>query len=179
MSDESIQSKIALPDLGFVYLVGEIDEELCAKVVVGIMESLRHPIIHLAISSEGGDLWCGMAMADAIESARSAGINVEAEVLGHCFSSATFPFLSASKRTMQKNAWLGIHGMSAMTHGDMKDMEAEHAFNKRLAAQQARFYAAHSKRPAEYWEPILREKVVRYYNADEALKEGLVDAVSG
>ena len=176
MSSESVKANIALPDRGIVYIVGEIDEELTAKVVLGI-EACALEKLRVLISSEGGDVFDGTAIANAIHAAKDRGIEVEAEVYGYCFSSANFALMAASHRRIRKDAWLGIHGMASGMGGDMRGLDVEHAFNQRLVDQQAELYASRSHHDAAYWLPILRERHVKYYSADEALEEGLVDEI--
>ena len=176
MSGDSIQSELALPEQGVVYVCGEIDEELIAKVVLGI-EGCVGTKLRVLISSEGGNVFDGMALADAIFSAKQRGVSVEAEVYGSCFSSANFPLMAADHRKMHKQAWLGIHGMASGMGGDMRTLGGEYAFNKRLVDQQVGLYVARSKFDAAYWEPLLQEQHVKYFNAEEALEAGLVDEI--
>lgn len=173
--NDSVRAPIALPDSGLVYIVGDIDEELAAKAVLG-MAAIKDDV-HLVISTYGGSVFFGMAIAASIAALVKQGRRVVGEVRGHCFSAGNLILMACSKRTMAPGSWIGMHGMRDVSEGDMEDLETEMEFNKRLLAEQAELYASRSKLPRDYWDSLVRSHRTVYFNAEEGLEAGLIDDI--
>lgn len=177
MSTDGINAPLALPDQGIVYVCGEIDEELTAKVILAILGRGSGELITVYIGSEGGSVYDALAIMQAIKVKQAQGCQVRGEVLGYAFSSASMILMACSPRIMHRDAWLGIHGMTSGQMGDMQNLEADHAHNRALVEQQARLYTEHSNVDYETWFRVLQARTVQYYSAEDALSANLIDEV--
>ena len=106
-----------------VFFFCDVDEDSVRDLCVALQKlSLKYETIRIAIQSNGGDLYPGLAAMDFI---RTLHRNVETIVYGFCASAATFILLGGTKRIMGKNAWMLIHQMSSEHGGTYQDLKAD------------------------------------------------------
>ena len=179
---DSTADEILCPEANTVLLTDEIDDYLARKVIYSLMYlNATLPMatpIYLVIASGGGDLFAGQAIADAVRIV-AKNREVHGRVVGYAMSAAVFPLLSCTTRTASRHAFLMVHGLDSLNHGDIRSQEAEMALNKKLAIMHGEQLAERTGKPLSYWEPILADHMPHYYTATEALEEGLIDTVEG
>ena len=167
-------------DAAIVFLGGDIDETLASKVVQSLYKhrAAGKTEVTLFISSGGGMLSASVAIADAVRACRDYGMEVHGLVTGMCASGAVFPLLECSTRKATPMSVLMVHGMVDTIHGDQQNQKIQQALNDKLVEQHIEYFASKTKRTEpEYWRPILESATPHYYMADEAVVEGIVDAV--
>ena len=179
VKEPPLDTVYALPKQGVVLLPGDIDSDVAAKVILGLYAACaEHAEVKLLISCDGGALFDGLAIADAIETLQlHSNTEIVGHVVGRAFSAAVFPLLACRRRLAAREAWIGVHGMSDIFQGDIRSAENEARFNQRLLEQQVAIFARRTKRDEAYWTPILKEQLMHHYSAVEALMEGLIDEV--
>jgi hypothetical protein len=96
---------IASPDGKTLHVVGRIDAGITTALKTALKANTN--VTKIALSSEGGSLVEGVALAHVI---REAGLDTYVEF--HCFSSCTFPFLAGKDRVISPNAKIGFHQSS-------------------------------------------------------------------
>jgi hypothetical protein len=96
---------IASPDGKTLHVVGRIDAGITTAFKTALKSNTN--VTKIALSSEGGSLVEGVALAHVI---REAGLDTYVEF--HCFSSCTFPFLAGKDRVISPNAKIGFHQSS-------------------------------------------------------------------
>lgn len=178
MRDEvevSVDGPVVVPSRNLVYLGGSIDDNTVIEVTLGL-EMCEGDDVRLIINTPGGSLFGGIALGQCIRGLQARGHRVIGEVRGRCFSSGIIPLLHCAERKMWQGSYLGVHGFSDDSHGSLIALRAEQRLNQGLLAELVSLFETHSKVWPGYWEPILISDVMRYYNAEEALKVGLVDA---
>ena len=173
---DSDQVEVLCIETATVFLAGEIDDVLSSRVVqaIGRLRAMGKESLTLLISSPGGSVYAGYAIADAVKAARVAGVEVHGVVTGEAASAAIFPLLECSTRQANAMSVLMVHGMTDTVRGDHQDIEAVQRLNSKMIEQQARLLANHTAQDAEYWQKILKSRLPQYYLADEAVAEGLV-----
>ena len=146
-----------------------------------ILSDKKEPIT-IAISSEGGDMYAGLAIIEIICSIQKMGVRVIGRVYGHAQSMAFLILQCCDERIMGKLDILMCHGITADAFGDIKDFESR---TKLLKKYQSDFAELISKRCTidEYkdqgvWYGILASNTPQYYDSEECLKIGLIDKVN-
>lgn len=172
---------VLLPEARMCVLAEDLQENTYIDIVRGLTRlALRGDAdIYLHILSPGGDLYTGLALADAIEGLQThTGVKVVSLAMGMCASAAIFPYFAGNERRMGRRSWLMVHGVSmAMIGADMTGLGSEVAHIEKVNTQLAEWFAARTKHPVEFWAPILLSRDPHYWSAEEALKDGLADAI--
>lgn len=173
MIDTSIN--IVDDEMRVAYLCGEVDDDLAARLVLGLRRlAVRDGEITLLITSGGGGMMAAYAIADAIRDAR---VPVTGKVTGECCSAAIFPLFACETRLATRDSVLMIHGLQEFLDGDTSHHEAAIGINNKLIVEQARLFGSRTNKPAEYWLPLLKSSLPNYYTGQEALEMGLVDGL--
>ena len=173
------QNDALVPGSRIVHLCGEVDEDLTRKVINGLyalnVQESSCPI-DLLITSGGGGLLEAQAIADAIADIATR-FTVNGYVRGQAMSAAMYPLLACTKRFATRSSVLMVHGFTDGVQGDMRHVEVTQAINQKLVLEGARMFALRTGKPESYWLPILRDHLPRYYMAEEAVEEGLIDDI--
>ena len=140
--------------------------------------------IFIRISSNGGSVDSQMAIVDSIQHAQRCGCKVVGIVYGHSMSAAFNILQACDVRKMGSSAILMVHGITAWTVGDLRDINAEQKLLARWHKEQALLLATRSTAPSdskyktvEFWLTILESNTPVYLFPDEALEWGVVDEV--
>lgn len=130
-------------------------------------------LIKIILLTNGGDIYTGFSMYDAIKSCKSP---VEIRVIGKCFSSATFVLQAADYRYAYPTTTFMVHGVNIdLPDMNKNDAVAWSAESERLAKTMVDIYASRLK--------ISRAKISKMmdhdtiFNAEEAKKIGLIDDI--
>lgn len=167
-------------DEGMLFFHSEIEEQH----VVPLQQQLLRTHLNLSpgkpvtlfLSSVGGNVFAGLALVSTITSLRRLGREVNVHIEGVAMSMASVIAQVANHRTMEASSFFLLHEVWYRTSGRVSDHGEERAFQERLQDRLYEIYANRTGKSVEYY----REKLYKtdwYLDADEALREGLVDAV--
>lgn len=167
-----------------VMLSGRMTESSVIPVRTGLVrialerEPSNEKPITLIISSEGGDVFAGLSLIDAVKYAQRLGHEVVAEVWGHAQSMACDVLQACDVRRCSQTGLLMVHGLNTeLIASDIKDIEAERKLIRYITTESVKMYAARTKRNAKYWREIMESGTPTYFTAREALRAGLVDEI--
>lgn len=153
---------------------GFFSDGVTAKDVAGQLAEIRGPLdVH--ISSSGGDVFDGLAIAEAIKSHKGP---VTTYVDGIAASIASVIMQAGQKRVMAQGAMAMIHDAWGFPDdcneaGLLKMATTLGKVSDNLAAQ----YASRAGGTPEQWRQAMKAET--WYTADEAVAAGLADEVSG
>jgi len=167
-------------DEGMLFFHSEIEE----KHVVPLQQQLIRTHLNLPdqtpitlfLSSVGGNVFAGLALVSTITSLRRSGRTVNVHIEGVAMNMASVIAQVANYRTMEASSFFLLHEVWYRTSGRVSDHGEERAFQERLQDRLYEIYANRTGKSVEYYRKKLY-KTDWYLDADEALREGLVDAV--
>lgn len=178
---KSSQEKMELlvPD-SRVVILGEFINDIfidISKPLTYLAQQSNEPIT-LYLSSPGGDALEGMAIVDLISRCRSRyGTEIHGVVLGQAMSAAAIILQACDFRIAYSHSVIMLHGPSVLTSGDAKGMEAEHTLMHLLIEQCLDLLESRTKRNRDYWKAVMDTSTPKYYTAQQALEEGLIDSI--
>lgn len=144
------------------------------------LESPSRPIT-LAIASDGGEVFEGIALHNVLRDVKSAltpGVPLVGVVTGNCFSMASYILQACDYRYAAPTSFLMVHGISQRNFSfDEKDGERNMALLKQLRGILSTGYAQRSGKPLEFWEDMLQTNTPNYFTAAEAFDLGLIDEI--
>ena len=167
-------------DEGLLFFHSEIEEQH----VVPLQQQLLRTHLNLAVdkpvtlflSSVGGNVFAGLALVSTITSLRRLGRVVNVHIEGVAMSMASVIAQVANHRTMEASSFFLLHEVWYRSSGRVSDHGEERAFQERLQDRLYEIYSNRTGKSVEYYRTKLY-KTDWYLDADEALGEGLVDAV--
>jgi len=167
-------------DEGMLFFHSEIEEQH----VVPLQQQLLRTHLNLSpgkpvtlfLSSVGGNVFAGLALVSTITSLRRLGREVNVHIEGVAMSMASVIAQVANRRTMEASSFFMLHEVWYRTSGRVSDHSEERAFQERLQDRLYQIYSNRTGKSVEYYRKKLY-KTDWYLDADEALREGLVDAV--
>lgn len=127
-------------------------------------------ILHL--QSYGGLAHTGLSIYDTLKNSR---IPIHTIVDGVVASAATFLLLGGSKRFMQKNSQILIHQLSTGFWGTYEQFEDEKKNLDSLMKLVEDIYLKETKIPKTELRKLMKNDI--YFNSEEALKYGIIDAI--
>lgn len=155
-----------------VYLYGEIGYwGITATDVVNQLLSIGTPRITLRINSEGGDVFDGVAIYNALMEHPAA---IDTEIDGLAASMASLIAMAGDTRTMKTGTQMMIHDAHGMVIGNEADMRTYADLLDRICTEMAGIYAARAGGTAEEWRAVMRAET--WYTAAEAVTAGLATA---
>jgi ATP-dependent Clp protease protease subunit len=153
-------------DYGSVYL-GDIDSRSAERVCKALF--LCRSGVQFFINSEGGDFDHGRAIYDLIK--RYTGES-QCVIIGQASSAAAIIVQAFKKRIITPSSFIMIHDPVA---SDSDDVESVAEQLKKDKEWMHRVFATRSATEIKKWKKICAKD--SYFNATEALRAGLVDAV--
>lgn len=179
MEDKPAAMDLLVPESRIVILgefINNIFLDICKPMTYLAVKS-GDPIT-LYISSPGGDAIEGMAIIDTINRCRSEfEVSTEGVVLGQAMSAAAIILQACDIRIAHKNSVIMLHGPSVVAAGDVKSMEAEQGLMDLIVNIALDLLEKRTKMPRDYWENIMKSSTPKYYTAEQALAEGLIDSI--
>lgn len=144
---------------------------MSAEDLVDDLGKINGPV-ELRLNSGGGEIFEGIAIYNAL-CARDVAVYVD----GLAGSAASFIAMAASpgKLFMAKTATMMIHDGQAMAMGNASELTSMVNVLERESQKIAAIYADRSGKPADYFRGKMKAET--WYNAEEALAEGLVDVI--
>ena len=167
-------------DEGMLFFHSDIEEQH----VVPLQQKLLRTHLNLApetpitlfLSSVGGNVFAGLALVSTINSLQRLGRQVQVHIEGVAMSMASVIAQAANHRTMEASAFFMLHEVWYRSSGRVSDHSDERAFQERLQDTLYQIYAQRTGKSIEYYRKKLY-KTDWYLDAEEALREGLVDAI--
>jgi ATP-dependent Clp endopeptidase proteolytic subunit ClpP len=126
------------------------------------------------LNSPGGNVMEGFAMYDLIT---QSGVDVEIQVVGIAASMASIFLQAGSKRTISPNARIMIHRPTSGAEGDADQLANSEASLRDLEDKMLAVYVKRSGRPEAEVKAWMQTGADKWFNAQEALAAGLVDAI--
>ena len=161
-----------------ILLYGEIGEGMPvdSKAIVEelITLSARHPKIDVRINSNGGDVFSGMAIFNALKTSKA---DITVYVDGVAASIAAIIALCGKPLYMAPYAKLMLHNVTAGTYGNVKQMEQTLQLMKQLHADLSNMTAAKLNITPEEVERRFFDGVDHWLTAQEALQMKLIDGI--
>jgi ATP-dependent Clp endopeptidase proteolytic subunit ClpP len=130
------------------------------------------PPIEIHINSWGGSVFAALAVVDYINSSKYKFVSI---IEGCAASAATFISIVCDERKITKNGMVLIHQLSAGVIGKMAEMVDEINTCHKLMNIIITMYREHTNVSVESIKRILSRDI--YWNAEEALKLGIVDSI--
>lgn len=158
-----------------LYLTGEITQQKAQLLAQQIryLDSTSNNPITLFINSEGGSVYDGFVLIDAIRNSTSP---VVGYVTGACFSFALIVFASCSIRVCTRYAQFMVHSVrSELDTCTQLDAEVEMSHLKSLNKQMCEILAQNSTLTRQQWLDKLDKD--NYFNATYGELVGLVQEV--
>ena len=93
--------------------IGEVDDKLLSRITDDINAAQRDNILllHASITSMGGTVWDGLAIASRVRGASDGGLTVEITARGYCASACTFILAAGTPghRLAAPDAFILVH----------------------------------------------------------------------
>lgn len=166
-------------DVAQVYVYDMIGEwGVTAQDFVNELTALSTSVIDLHINSEGGQVFDGIAIYNAI---RNHPAKVTAYVDSLAASAASFIVQGADERVMEPNARMMIHDAQGVVIGDASAARALADLLDDTSENIASIYAERSGVGADQWRAAMQKDggAGTWYSAQEAKDAGLIDRVAG
>lgn len=167
-------------DEGILFYHGTVDESEVVDFQHDLMRAhLNLPKgvpITLNLSSVGGSVFAGLALISTIYEIQRAKRKVNVHVQGVAMSMGSVIAQVADYRTIEPSAFFMLHEVSYSMRGSTADHEEEREFSTKLQDALYRHYTARTGKPLSYYQENLYRRNW-YLTAEEALQEGLVDAI--
>jgi len=155
-----------------LFLQGEVNDEMVAKVQKKLGKIDDIEAVDVLLSSPGGDPHCALAISSLF---RLSPAYITVHAIGNVASAAVLILAYGDKRLMAKESWVMVHEDSAELSGEVKDLERESRYLRRMENQWTALLASVTKTTAEDWTKL--HKATTYLSAAECLKLGLIDEV--
>lgn len=141
---------------------------------VAELRGIGNKPIDLHINSEGGDVFDGLAIFNAI---KNHGAPVTAYVDGLAASAASFIAMAAGRIVIAQHASMMIHDASSFAWGNADELRKQAALLDSTSQNIASIYAKRAGGTAEDWRARMRAET--WYQDQEAVDVGLADEVGG
>lgn len=129
--------------------------------------------VHVRVNSPGGDVFAGVAMAQAI---RECAASVVVHVDGYAASAASLLVAAADNSVIAPGGMVMIHQAWTIGMGNADDFIETSALLEKIDGQLAAMYQAKAGGTPEEW--LDRMKVETWFTGQEAVAAGLVTSVA-
>lgn len=136
------------------------------------IKQITTPKITLSVNSQGGSVFDGFAIFNAIEQHPA---HVTARVVGLAASAASFIIMAADEVVMTQVGQMMIHDASGMCFGNASEMRELADVLDELSDTIAEIYAAKAGGDVASWRAVMRG--TKWYDANAAVEAGLADRV--
>jgi len=151
----------------------QIDELTRSLRVLQIQYDLIHtPVIELFISSDGGEIFAGLAAVDKII---NNPISIHTKCEGIVASAATFLSVVGKKRTISENSTMLVHQISSSLWGNYAQFQDEIKNLDLIMKIVRKIYFKHTKFTESDLEEMLKHDLC--LSSEDCLKFGLVDEI--
>lgn len=165
--------------LNHLYISDVIGDDININSFKEELDNLVEGDLIIHMNSVGGSVFEGWAIANAIrEESKKKKRKIKCKIEGICASIATAIAIACDEVEMYKNSLMMIHRASVMCYGNVDDLFKQIEILEKIDNQLAEAYANKSKgkhSKEEFLELMSKES---WFNADECLELGLVDAIA-
>lgn len=162
-----------------ILLYGDIGENAGVSsemIVARLMElSQTYPHIDVRINSNGGDVFSGFAIYNAL---KSSSTDITIHVDGLAASIAGAIALCGKPVYMSRNARLMLHGVSVGMYGNKQEFERVLVQIHSLEGSLANMLSSRLKMSEEEIKSRFFDGADHWFTAEEALQQGLIDGIS-
>lgn len=130
--------------------------------------------VTIRINSPGGEVFEGFGMFDLIQRAQVRTVGI---VEGIAASAAGWLLQACTERRMSPNSYLMLHHVEGCACGTSSDMRETADMSDKLEDRIRSIFQQRSGQPAEVVDGWFDDASARYFDADEALSLGLIDAI--
>ena len=141
-----------------------------ADEFINDLRGITAPNILLRVNSPGGQVYEGIAIANAL---RSHPANVTVQVDGLAASIASVIAMAGDRVRMMPNAMLMLHEASGLTVGNAADHRETAELLDKISGNIADAYAARAGGTRDEWRQVMVKET--WYTAEEAVEAGLAD----
>lgn len=171
-------SSINLFDKRIIKLTKSIDTEEADKIIDQLLklDTMKgNKDITMYINSSGGAVPDGMAIYDAMQMIKS---NIKTICIGRCSSMAAILLSGGTKgkRFITPNSEIMIHEVSAFNMGKVGDLKTNYEHTNMLNERVIKLLANNTGKSIKQVRQDIQLKD-KWFNAEEALKYGLVDKI--
>lgn len=154
-------------------VIGQSDGEISAEWFRDQLPKNGTEAIRVSIHSEGGSVFEGFAIHDAIA---SYGGPKSAAIESTAFSIASYIAMAFDDVEMSPNAYLMLHNPRIEIEGDDEELTARAGMMSSLKGNMVAAYASRCGKTAEEIQAILKAET--YFNATDAVAIGLADRIT-
>jgi ATP-dependent Clp protease protease subunit len=159
-----------------VIVASEADAEwfggVSAQAVIGAMRAAGDADVALRINSPGGDVFAGVAMAQAIREHKG---KVTAHVDGYAASAASLLVAAADEAVISPSGMVMIHKAWTIALGNADDMMATASLLEKIDGQLVEAYREKAGDDRD-WDDLMTAET--WFTAAEAVEVGLVDRIA-
>jgi ATP-dependent Clp protease protease subunit len=159
-----------------IYFTGNITPRSADRLIKSIhyLSGLHEDPITIQITSGGGDVYSGLAIIDAINTAKC---DIYIRAIGLNASMAIPIIASGRQRIATENAIFMYHGASAgLPYDKLPSIESDIKHIKKLNSRLDRLMAKYTDKPYIFWNKIGKH-MDHFFDAEEAMEYGLVDTI--
>ena len=170
-----------------LWIYGRIDEKTCADAAYFIYmincedddradyrKKYKRKPIKLYINSYGGSIYDMWVVIDSILTSKAP---VHTYCTGYAMSAAFQIFISGKKRYVSKHATLMYHQMYAGFWGKYQDLVEDQQRNDYMNDELENFVIERTNLSKQKLKLIREKKRDTYFNADDAIKNGIADKI--
>lgn len=159
--------------LAMLRTIKDVDARLRnERITRNIPDEIGLTPIWLHIHSGGGDLFSGLATADQLKDLKTPIYSI---VEGLCASAATLISMACHKRFIMPSGFMLIHQFRAGMWGTYEQFKDEMKLQDMLIELLIKFYSTRTNFNADEIKELLTHD--SWFNAEQSVKVGLVDAV--
>jgi ATP-dependent Clp protease protease subunit len=145
-----------------------------ARTFLQELQALDVETIHLRINSPGGNVFDGIAIANALKQHKA---RVVSHIDGLAASIASIIALAADEVRISENAFLMIHNAFTITIGNAEQLRKDAAVLDKLDGSLISTYVQKTGATEDQVKAWMKEET--WFNADEAEEHGFIDVVDG
>lgn len=136
----------------------------------------KQPVV-LEFNTPGGSIIDGFRLMDEVERFKRDGTPVTIRVRGQACSMGTVILQSATTREIGPNSLLMLHRASFAAKGTTAEVEDAVEEGKMLESQIYKVLSRRTGKSESWWKKKLGARKDVWWTAEEALRDGLVDAI--
>lgn len=162
-----------------VYIDYDIDEVSASRILKAFAMFGRNPNndpVTIIISSNGGDIYSGLAIIDAMQELKNKKIKVITKAYGSAMSMAAWILAAGSKRYASKNSFIMVHEGWYETWGKWHDVKIDMKHSEVLEEKCWRLLEEYTGTKIAKW----KKMCIRgdyYMGVDEAKELGIIDHI--
>jgi len=161
-----------------LFLMSNMDENAISKIIQGLlhMEASSKEKIEMFVSTFGGSMYEMFALYDAM---RQCAVPIHINAIGKCMSAGILIVAAGTKghRYAYPNTWFMTHQGWGDQTGSATELKSAAVHFEEIMKSQYNLLAKHTSRDAKYWKKLLEQPKDIFFDADEAIEHGLIDAI--